>query len=370
MSLLSSFAGSRTIPIEIFLVGGGGGGANYTTGRGGSGGGAGMVIYKRMDARVGANYNIFIGAAGAGGSGGAGAPPGVLVSGSSGGNTSFGSLTAYGGSGGDIIFGAGNVPSLMNFGSVGGGTGPTKVDKFSTTYVYSGPIGPNGYVNAVIGKSDFHKDSSHSFDADGGFVGVNGWNYSYTGPVAYEFGHTSSSGTFSNADVPFGTYPSGGGGAGSAGQPNLGSSAPFGGSGAGGSDGSGAGGYGVYGSFIGLTTSYAGGGGAGNNNNNATVGSYPGGLGKDGGGPGSVGVNPGTPAPSGAANRGGGGGGGAIIFNTGQSGGGGAGGSGFVFIRYPTAYPGASVTANAIVTPQAGYYVYGWTSGPGTIVFN
>ncbi len=362
INLSNLFGANKTIPIEVFAVGGGGGGAQYNNllGRGGSGGGAGMVIYNRMDVRIGTTYNIRIGAAGAGGG----------AAGSSGGNTSFGDLTAYGGSGGDIIFNTGNVPSLMNFGSVGGGTGPTKVDKFSTTYVYNGPLGPSGYVNAVIGKSDFHKDSSHSFDADRGLVGVNGWNYSYNGPVVYEFGHTSSGGVFSNADLPFSTYPSGGGGAGSAGQPNLGSSAPFGGSGAGGSDGSGAGGYGVYGSFIGLTTSYAGGGGAGNNNPSPTLGSYSGALGRDGGGNGGA-SNVSTPAGTGAngqANRGGGGGGGS------QTGGipnpGGAGGSGFLFIRYPTAYAAATVTANAPVTAQPGYNVYGWTSGPATIVFN
>ncbi len=363
MATLSNLIGSnRTIPIEVFAVGGGGGGAVFTSARGGSGGGAGMVIYKRMDVRIGTTYNISIGGAGAGGVGPSG--------GSSGGNTSFGDLTAYGGSGGDIIFGAGNVPSLMNFGSVGGGTGPTKIDKFSTTYVYSGPFGPNGYVNGVLGKSDFHKDSSHSFDADGGFVGVNGWNYSYTSNIVYEFGFLSGGGTFSNVDLPFSVTPSGGGGAGSAGQPNLGSSAPFGGFGAGGSDGSGAGGYGVYGSFIGLTTSYAGGGGAGNNNPSPSIGSYSGGIGRDGGGNGGA-SNSGVPGGTGAngqANRGGGGGGG--CQSLGSVLGGGAGGSGFLFIRYPTAYAAATVTANAPVTAQPGYNVYGWTSGPATIVFN
>ncbi len=48
----------------------------------------------------------------------------------------------------------------------------------------------------------------------------------------------------------------------------------------------------------------------------------------------------------------------------------GAGGSGTIIIRFPTAFDAATVTGDTPVTPQPGYYVYQWNSGPGTIVFN
>jgi len=49
---------------------------------------------------------------------------------------------------------------------------------------------------------------------------------------------------------------------------------------------------------------------------------------------------------------------------------GGNGGSGALIIRFPTAFSAASVTGDTPVTPQPGYYVYRWNSGPGTITFN
>lgn len=75
---------------------------------------------------------------------------------------------------------------------------------------------------------------------------------------------------------------------------------------------------------------------------------------------------------NGTANTGDGGGGGAeqhpggppIVYPAGT------GGSGVLIIRFPTAFSAATVSGNAPVTPQPGYYVYRWTSGPGTIVFN
>ena len=125
------------------------------------------------------------------------------------------------------------------------------------------------------------------------------------------------------------------------------------------------GGVGVYAGFIGLTTSYAGGGGGG-----APAGpGQPAAVGLDGGGNGVGGSPPGgsVAGTAGAANRGSGGGGGGAgsAFQVGY-----AGGSGYLFIRYPTAFAAATVTGNAPVTAQPGYNVYGWTSGPGTITFN
>lgn len=84
-------------------------------------------------------------------------------------------------------------------------------------------------------------------------------------------------------------------------------------------------------------------------------------FGSGGGG----GVRPSTGGANGTANTGNGGQGGVegVV-------GGGSGGSGVLFIRFPTAFDAATVTGDAPVTPQPGYYVYQWTSGPGTITFN
>lgn len=123
------------------------------------------------------------------------------------------------------------------------------------------------------------------------------------------------------------------------------------------------GGYGISGAIIGLTTTYAGGGAGGG----FSPGLGPigvGGLAYDGGGSGGAYF---TPAGNGSLNRGGGGGGGSITPLGSVPAG--AGGSGFLFIRYPTAYAAASsVSGNTATTAQPGYNVYMW-NGSGSITF-
>lgn len=140
----------------------------------------------------------------------------------------------------------------------------------------------------------------------------------------------------------------GGGGAGASGNPGTGS-------GSGGATG-GAGGIGVSNSITGTATYYAGGGGGGG----WTTTGASGGL----GGGGKAG-NPGSTGEAGAANTGGGGGGG---------GDGGAnagpGGSGVLIIAYPDTLPAITTIPGTLTYTQptrAGYRVYRFTAGSGSI---
>jgi len=170
--------------------------------------------------------------------------------------------------------------------------------------------------------------------------------------------------------------PNSAGGAGTSGQGNNGGSGNGAGStnyGAGGGGGAGAvggngnstypgnGGVGLQSSITGTATYYAGGGGGGYYS--ATTGyRSSGGLG--GGG---MGASSSVAAESGAANTGGGGGGG---FNGPATINGGAGGSGVVVIAYPDTFPALTNIPGSLTYNQptrAGYRVYRFTAGSGTI---
>lgn len=325
MSVLSQFfGGSKLIPIEIFAVGGGGGGnaANPSGPFGGGGGGAGLVIYKSSHYAVaGISYPISIGAGGAAGSGTPAAAP-------NGGDTIFGGIVvAYGGGGG-----SGGLPPIYTV------TNPTG-NVYNSINNNQGSLG--GSVVTTTNEPLFTPFYNPSFVTEGGFACRNIGGTSPPNPSP-------------------GITPSGGGGGGASSRGGAaGGSPPA-------SFVGGIGGSGIWATFIGLTTSYAGGGGGG--------GAGPGGqqgVGVDGGGTGggfwpTIGAV--SAATAGAANKGGGGGGGSgggTGFPAGA-----AGGSGYLFIRYPTAFAAATVTGNAPVTAQPGYNVYGWTSGPGTITFS
>jgi hypothetical protein len=135
---------------------------------------------------------------------------------------------------------------------------------------------------------------------------------------------------------------------------------------------SGAGGVGLSSSITGITTFYAGGGGGGYYNG-GTAGAGGNGGGGAGGTTSTSASNPGNP---GTANTGGGGGGGSSAGSLGSSnaGAGGAGGSGVVIIAYPntraniTTIPG-TLTYTLDTTTRAGYKVYRFTAGSGTITF-
>lgn len=343
--------GSKLVPIEVFAVGGGGGGGAARGGvvsDGGSGGGAGMVLYKQVYVVVGTQYSISIGAGGAGAPGGPGNPgviPTAAIQGSPGGDTTLGSIaTAYGGVGADIDFSPTSIPSNINYGSTGGRTG-------FTSLLTSSP-------SSRVFRSTWLSSAGRSPVSDSqGFVGVNGYqNASVITPIASGTEYLAVGGI-------------GGGGAGGEGsgavvsQPSFPSGVFYNG---------GPGGYGIPLSLIGIpgSTVAGGGGGAGMSAQPQSIGSFSGGLGRDGGGNG--GISNGSAGASATVNTGSGGGGGGLtnipsLYNRYA---GGAGGSGLLIIRYPTAFAAATVTGNAPVTAQPGYNVYRWTSGPATITFN
>jgi hypothetical protein len=138
--------------------------------------------------------------------------------------------------------------------------------------------------------------------------------------------------------------------------------APGGGGGAGGAGSNGTsnggnGGPGLSSSITGVALMYAGGGGGGD---------FVSAAGTGGSG---VGGNGGNSAAGGAgtANRGGGGGGGGYNYSAG-----GAGGSGVVIIAYPSTVPAlvditGTLTYNVDTATRAGYRVYRFTGGTGTI---
>jgi hypothetical protein len=142
----------------------------------------------------------------------------------------------------------------------------------------------------------------------------------------------------------------GGGGAGASGSPATGS-------GSGGATG-GAGGIGVSNSITGTATYYGGGGGGGGWTTTGANGGSGGG-GKAG--------NPGSTGQSGAANTGGGGGGG------GDGGGSaGPGGSGVLIIAYPDSESAIATIPGTLTYDQptrAGFRVYRFTAGTGTVTF-
>ncbi len=151
----------------------------------------------------------------------------------------------------------------------------------------------------------------------------------------------------------------GGGGAGSAGYAgdNLGAA-------------NGDGGNGLQSSITGTATYYAGGGGAGAYN----VGYDGGARGEGGLGGGGNGLSGAGTAQSGSPNTGGGGGGAGGI-GSGKEGGlrGGNGGSGVLVLAYPNTEPlitvGAGLTYTLDTTTRAGYNVYKFTAGTGTVTF-
>lgn len=166
----------------------------------------------------------------------------------------------------------------------------------------------------------------------------------------------------------------GAGGTGISGQGNnggAGTTSPYqagagGGAGAVGGSSGGAGGVGLSYSITGTATYYAGGGGPGANQY-AGGGNAAGGAG--GGGAGGSGIANGT---SGTTNTGGGGGAGGANGSGGSGGNGGNGGSGIVIIAYPDTFSAITTIPGTLTYDQptrAGYRVYRFTAGTGTITF-
>ena len=257
----------------------------------------------------------------------------------------------------------------------GGGSGGVLSGTVSLTPLvqYAISIGTGGTINAN-GSQGGDGVSTTGFSLTAGGGGGGGKGYSSTGADANGRpglatngsggggGSTASGGGANGAGFSGGNgngsspgSGGGGGGAGASGSPGTGSGA---GNGSTGGSTGGAGGIGVSNSITGTATFYAGGGGGGGWNNAGAAGGS--GVGGNGGGPSS-------PGQAGSANTGsGGGGGGDGGANAGL------GGSGVLIIAYPDSKPAITTIPGTLTYDQptrAGYRVYRFTAGTGTITF-
>jgi Putative Ig domain len=291
--------------IEALVVGGGGGGG----GRSGGGGGAGGLVYHSGKSFESGNTALVtVGTGGAGGGGGGAPGSNYESAGSDGTNSVFSDIVALGGGGGYFgDTGAGKTGGSGGGGGYGGGGG-------SATQGNSG--GGTGYGNA------------------GGGSGL-------TGTYSYKQG--------------------GGGGAGGAGVSGNVSTGKC-----------GDGGAGLQYSITGTAQFYAGGGGGGGHDPyNSSLPNSGRGLGGSGvgGNGGPVSGSDGQPT-QGVDGTGSGGGG--TWSNGGSSYDGGKGGNGVVIIAYPDSKPAISNIPGTLTYDQptrAGYRVYRFTAGTGTITF-
>ena len=275
-------------------------------------------------------------------------------------------VVAGGGAGGASYAGAGGAGGMLS--------GTKKLLK-SQNYALS--IGEGGIAAAM----------------NSGLRGANGQNSSFADITSIGGGGGGSYGVGGNASGAAGgsgggsaREDGGSGGAGTAGQGNQGgamssnsSGSVYRGGGGGGAGGvgqagdnlgaaNGDGGNGLQSSITGTATYYAGGGGAGVYNS----GSDGGARGEGGLGGGGNGLSGAGTAQSGTPNTGGGGGGAGGIGN-GQDGGlrGGNGGSGILVLAYPNTEPALTISGGLTYDQptRAGYRVYRFTAGSGTVTF-
>jgi hypothetical protein len=262
-----------------------------------------------------------------------------------------------------LVVGGGGGGGTNQYHSGGGGAGGFRTGSMTiqraSSYTVTVGLGAVGWSNTGSTNAEGRDGNPSVFSSitaagGGGGAGYNGGNGrpggsggggggfgtgSFVGGTATPSGQGNNGGKFNGT----GTNKTGGGG---------------GGAGAAGSDsGSGTGGHGGAGlasSITGTSVMYAGGGGGSCEGSNTTNG------GAGGGGGGSV--NNGT---DGAPNTGGGGGAGE---RQGTSSGG--GGSGIVVIAYPNTYPAIATIPGTLTYNQptrAGYRVYRFTAGTGSI---
>ena len=251
----------------------------------------------------------------------------------------------------------------------GGGAGGVLSSNVSLSpgVSYAIAIGTGGTINAN-GSQGGDGVSTTGFGLTAGGGGGGGKGYSSTGSDAQGRPGVATNGSGGGG----GAQASGGGGNGSGFSGGSGSSgSPGAGGGGGGAGGAGAnatgsgggstggvGGIGVSNSITGTATYYGGGGGGGG----WTINGANGGLG--GGGKAGDSYGAGT---AGVANTGGGGGGG------GDGGGPAApGGSGVLIIAYPDSKPAIATIPGTLTYTEptrAGYRVYRFTAGSGTITF-
>jgi hypothetical protein len=273
-----------------------------------------------------------------------------------------------------LVIGGGGSGSTGNGGSGGGGAGGLV---YSSSYALSKTalitIG-NGAQSASVNATGFNGEDTvfGNITAFGGGAGK-GWTAGQGGNGGSGGGGGSGTGYASGGGISTQTSPLGATGYGNIGGTGLSGSGPYSGGGGGGAGAAGGngtantsvanGGIGRQYSITGTATYYAGGGGSGTEEGNFTS-SGLGGLG--GGGRGGY-LN--TVGVSGTANTGGGGGGGGYPQASYASG---AGGSGVVIIAYPDTFPPLTTIPGTLTYDQptrAGYRVYRFKAGTGTISF-
>jgi hypothetical protein len=260
-------------------------------------------------------------------------------------------VVAGGGSGGGDYGGGGGAGGLK--------TGSLSVSP-STNYSITVGQGGSGVTGSSVRGNNGYASTFASISTSGGggggaegnWAGLNGGSgggSSYLNASATAGSGVSgegNSGGTSSVAAPY--YPSaGGGGAGSVGSSPANSST------------GGVGGLGVQSSITGSSLFYAAGGGGGSE----TTGTGGVGGSSIGGNGASGGTNTGT---SGAANTGSGGGGG-----RGDSGTGGSGANGVVVIAYPNSFIAPTISEGLTYDQptRAGYRVYRFTAGSGTVTF-
>jgi len=273
----------------------------------------------------------------------------IVAGGGGGGSGAAGTNNGGGGGAGGVLTGLINI-GISGVYSITVGTGGETNNNGSNSSITVANINPIIAIGGGAGGGKTGPALAGASGGSGGGGGPSGPTVGGTGTVGQ-----GNSGATGNPSSPF--QGGGGGGALVAGNTLIGT-----------------GGAGISSSITGTVVTYAGGGGGGAD-------SSPG-LGGAGGGGNGAYVFTLMPT-SGNVNTGGGGGGGASqdVYIPGA-----AGGSGIVVIAYPKEYPsiiyfsaglvvnGVSATANVTPAPnttsRAGYKVYRFTSGSGTIGYS
>lgn len=293
------------VPTEILVVAGGGGGSSII---GGGGGGGGVISNTSTSFRFGIPLTVTVGAGGRGAFGYTGGKD--TEAGYPGYDSVLGSLTAIGG-GGTLGWDTTALPVLS-------------------------------------GNRTWNKDGG----SGGGGSGSTGSISGFTGNTLGGVGTTNQGFAGGTGSDPYGA---GGGGAGEVGHSQS-------------VHGNLNGGSGIQSSITGSATYYGGGGGGGRRLSGGGSGPSAGGVGGGGNGMGDGSFNSNQ---NGAANTGGGGGGGNFNGVSPSSQSGGNGGSGVVIIAYPNTEAALTIS-NGLTYDQptrAGYRVYRFTAGTGTITF-
>jgi hypothetical protein len=264
-----------------------------------------------------------------------------------------------------IAGGGGGGGNIGGGGGAGGYVASTFSAVIGTSYTITVGAGGAGGINGAYGTN-----GSNSVAFSTTAVGGGGGGYATTGAInGLNGGSGGGAGSLIDTAAPTAT-----GGTATTGQGNRGGNVTGSAAGAGGGGGasaaggdtssntSGAGGAGAASSITGSSVTRAGGGGGGGFPD-------PGAAGGAGGG--GAGGNPTNGAgTAGTANTGSGGGGGA--GGAAPGGNGAAGGSGIVIIAYPDTYPAPTTIGAGLTYDQptrAGFRVYRFTAGTGTIVW-